>query len=419
MNMDAMALRTVVRGGRIITMDGEMRADLVIDDHQIVAMLSDSAGIECDSAIDATDLLVLPGMVETWFPAPWLHDIDAGDVPHRVQTAALAGGLTTIAAEPGNAPADVGTPSHLAMDAALWLPVTSEMIPGSAQIARMKTVGMIGVSTSLLGEQGLTDAELYQLMQVLAQHGLPLTIQPLHGELSPRDSLSESLATSTLMLMAEATGAWVHLHGLTSAAAVRIAIAARDRGVNVTMTVPALYLAIASDSGRSLRVRPPLRPRRDVDELWGDVLAEQVDCVSVTPIRTGENGALGTDAQTALSLFWHEAVSKRGMSTSQAVRMLATNPAQVLGIFPRKGALRIGSDADLVLFDPDATWVADNDDALDGSGLSPIHGAEITGFVVRTLSHGRTVYDAEHHHDDSLVIPGTGKLLHRGQGQKS
>lgn len=413
MNRNAMALRTVVRGGRVVTMDGDIRADLVIDDHHIVAMLGDSSAVESDTVIDATDLLVLPGMVETWFPAAWMHDIDAGDLPHRVQTAALAGGLTSMAAEPGGAPTDVGTPSHLSMDTAIWLPVNAEHIPTTAQIARMKSVGMIGVSSSLVGEHGLTDVELYQLLQVLAQNGLPLAIQPLHAELNLRDPLSESLATSTLMLMAEATGAWVHLHGVTSAAAVRIAIAARERGVSVTISVPALYLGVAAESGRSLRVRPPLRPQRDVDELWTYILAEQVDCISVTPIRSGESGHIVTDAQTALSLFWHEAVTRRGMSTSQAVRMLSTNPAQILGIYPRKGALHIGSDADLLLFDPEATWVADNGDALDGTGLSPIHGSELTGFVVRTVSHGRTVYDAEHHHDDSLVIPGTGTLLHR------
>lgn len=413
MDINAMALRTVVRGGRVVTMDGDFRADLVIDDHQIVAMLGDSTGVESDNTIDATDLLVLPGMVETWFPAAWMHDINAGDLAHRVQNAALAGGLTSAAAEPGNAPNDVGTPSHLSFDAAIWLPVTAENIPNTVQIGRMKSIGMIGVSTTLVGEHGLTDAELYELMQVLAEHGLPLAIQPLHGELSVRNPLSESLATSTLMLMAEATGAWVHLHGITTAGAVRIAIAARDRGVSVTMSVPALYLALTAESGRALRVRPPLRSQRDIDELWRYILAEQVDCVSVTPIRSGEDGTIVTDAQSALSLFWHEAVSKRGMSTSQAVRMLSTNPAQVLGIFPRKGGIRIGSDADLVLFDPEATWVSANEDALDGSDVSPIHGAEITGFIVRTISHGRTVYDAEHHDDDSLVIPGTGSLLHR------
>lgn len=413
MDISTMALRTVVRGGRIVTMDGDMRADLVIDDHQIVAMLADAAGVEGDNEIDASDLIILPGMVETWFPAPWLHDIDAGDVPHRVQAAALAGGLTAIAAEPGNAPADVGTPSHLSLDAAIWLPVSAESLPTSQQIARMKRVGMIGVSTTLVGEHGLTDAELYQLMQVLAEHGLPLAIQPLHGEISPRDPISESLVTSTLMVMAEATGAWVHLHGITTADAVRTAIAARDRGVSVTMSVPALYLAISAEDARALRVRPPFRSQHDVDELWSYILAEQVDCVSITPIRGGENGDIATDAQTALSLFWHEAVTRRGMSASQAVRMLATNPAQILGVFPMKGSLRIGSDADLILFDPGAEWTATNEDALDGTGLCPIHGKDITGFIVRVLSHGRTVYDAEHHEDDRLVIPGTGKLMHR------
>lgn len=413
MDISSVALRTVVRGGHIVTMDGNIRADIVIDDRQIVAMLADSSGVDGDTDIDATDLLILPGMVETWFPAPWLHDIEAGNTAHAVQTAALAGGLTSIAAEPGEAPAEVGTPSHLSVDAAIWLPVDAGNLPNSQQIGRMKRVGMIGVSTTLTGEQGLTDAELYQLMRVLAEHGLPLAIQPLHGEISPRDPISESLVTNTLMVMAEATGAWVHLHGISTAQAVRTAISARDRGVNVTMSVPALYLAVAAESGRSLRVRPPFRSQRDVDELWSYILAEQVDCVSVTPIRGGENGDLVTDAQTALSLFWHEAVTRRGMSASQAVRMLSTNPAQILGVFPSKGALRIGSDADLVLFDPEATWTATNEDALDGTGLSPVHGMELTGFITRVLCHGRTVYAAEHHEDDSLVIPGTGKLLHR------
>ncbi len=413
MDGSSMALRTIVRGGRIVTMDGDIRADLVIDDHQVVAMLADSSGVDGDTTIDATDLLVLPGMVDTWFPAPWMHDINASEASHRVQTAAMAGGLTSMAAEPGETPADVGTPSHLSLDAALWLPINAENLPTSQQIGRMKRVGMIGASTSLLGQQGLTDAELYQLMQVLAEHGLPLAIQPLHGEISPRDPISESLVTSMLMLMAESTGAWVHLHSVTTADAVRTAIAARDRGANVTISVPALYLAVTAESGRALRVRPPLRTGHDVDELWNYVLAEQVDCVSVTPMRGGENNDLYTDAQTALPLFWHEAVSQRGMNPSQAVRMLSTNPAQILGIFPQKGALRIGSDADLLLFDPGATWTVTNDDALDGTGLSPVHGTDLTGFVVRVLSHGRTVYDAEHHHDDSLVIPGTGRLLHR------
>lgn len=417
MDHNSTALRTVVRGGRIITMDGELRTDLVIDDHVIVAMLADSSGVEADNDIDATDLLLLPGAVETWFPAPWMHDIDAGHLPHLQQAAALAGGITSVAAEPGNAPGDVGTPSHLSVDAAIWLPVVADSIPSSQQIGRMKQVGVIGVSTTLAGQSGLTDAELYQLMQGLATHGLPLAIQPLHGEIRARDPLAESLVTSTLMLMAEATGAWVHLHGVTTAEAVRIAIDARERGVSVTISVPALYLANAAESGRSLRIRPPFRPRQDIDELWQYVLTEQIDCIGITPMQSVDTGGIVTDAQTAFSLFWHEAVSRRGMSTSQAVRMTAINPSQILGLFPQKGTLRIGSDADLIFFDPDATWSATNEDVLDGSGLSPIHGDELRGIITRVLSHGRTVYDLEHHTDDSLVIPGTGRILHRSNAE--
>ncbi|MCO5228298.1 MAG: dihydroorotase family protein [Thermomicrobiales bacterium] len=411
--MDMEAIRTVIRNGRVISTDGEIRADLVIDDHEIVAMLGDSSGVDGDTIIDAQGQLILPGMVETWFPATWLHDTQAGEIAHRIQNAALAGGLTTVAAEPGVAPGDVGVPSHLSLDAAIWLPVTPESLPTSDQLARMKSIGMIGVSATLFGDNGLTDAEVYQLMQVLAQQQLPLAIQPLHGEIRPRDPVSEHLATSMLMILAERTGAWVHLHGVTTVKAVRAAIAARDRGVNVTMSVPALYLALAAESGRSLRVRPPLRSQREVDELWDYVLAEQVDCIGLTPIRS-EHGYTSTDAQTVVSLYWHEAVYRRKMSTSQAVRMLSTNPAQILGLYPRKGGIRIGADADLVLFDPDAEWNPANEEALDGTELCPIHGMEVHGAATRVLSHGRTVYQSTHHDDDSLVIPGTGAILHRG-----
>ena len=120
-----------------------------------------------------------------------------------------------------------------------------------------------------------------------------------------------------------------------------------------------------------------------------------------------------TDAQTTLSLFWDEAVTRRGMSRSQAVRQLATNPAQMLGLAPRKGAIRIGGDADLVIFDPEGAWTVRHDDMLHEPRWSPLDGRAITGFVVRTLSRGRTVYDAEHHDDASTLTAGGGQVLAR------
>src|SRR5690625_7986460 len=98
MDGSSMALRTIVRGGRIVTMDGDIRADLVIDDHHVVAMLAVSSGVDGDTTIDATDLLVLPGMVATWFPAPCMHDINASEASGRVTAAATAGGIDSTEA---------------------------------------------------------------------------------------------------------------------------------------------------------------------------------------------------------------------------------------------------------------------------------------------------------------------------------
>jgi dihydropyrimidinase len=114
-----------------------------------------------------------------------------------------------------------------------------------------------------------------------------------------------------------------------------------------------------------------------------------------------------------LPLFWDEAVNRRKMSRAQAVRMLSTNAAQIAGLHPRKGTIRIGADADVVLFDPLGSWVVRSRDMLTEEPWSPLDDRELTGFVVRTLRRGVTIYDADRHDDDSLLAEGSGALLTR------
>ncbi|HEV2074425.1 MAG TPA: amidohydrolase family protein, partial [Thermomicrobiales bacterium] len=96
----------------------------------------------------------------------------------------------------------------------------------------------------------------------------------------------------------------------------------------------------------------------------------------------------------------------------QAVRMLSANPAQIAGLHPRKGALRVGNEADLVLLDPHGTWVVHNRDILNEGQWSALNDREITGFVVRTMRRGITIYDADRH-DEELLPEGSGALLSR------
>jgi len=85
----------------------------------------------------------------------------------------------------------------------------------------------------------------------------------------------------------------------------------------------------------------------------------------------------------------------------------------MFGLYPRKGTIRVGSDADLVLFDPEGTWTVRHGDILHERHWSAFDGRSITGFVVRTLRRGTTIYDAERHEDASTVTVGSGKVLSR------
>lgn len=417
-----MPLRTVITGGHMVTDDGDIRADVVIDDHEIVAKLATAEGVDADQVIDATDLLLLPGGVDTRIPSPWLHEPGQSEAALATQQAAAAGGLTSFAADPGSPGSDAGSSSNLAADVALWHPIDGDTQPTAVQISRMIQTGVAGFTANLRAnatpEKVLSERQLYDLMKLLGAFGVPLALQPVHPALDPRDPMSERLAVATVLLFAEETGAWVHFDGITTSNAMRQVVDARARGTRVTVSVSALHLALeAGEPTRHIRTTPPLRSRDEIEELWAYVMDESIDCVGSTLVRRASaKGLPAPDSQSALSLFWDEAVAKRKMSHAQAARMLSSNAAQILGIHPKKGTLRIGGDADIVLFDPQGTWTARDKDMVDGSHWTPLDGREITGFVVRTIRRGETVYDAERH-DERLVTTGSGVLLTRTGAQ--
>lgn len=412
-----MSQRTVITGGTIITGAEEIRADLVIDDEQVVAMLDDATGVDADDQIDATGLFVMPGFVDTNGPVP-----DAASSARTVadQRAAAAGGTTTLVTGLANAGTADGVRTGQTADIAYWYPIGEGPLPTAEQVSRMAQTGIAGFAATLRPVPGhdaaLTDADLLALMSLLARLDMPLSLTALHPGLKLSNPLAEIAAVNTALLFAEDTGAWLHLRGLSTAEALHRVAEARLRGTRVTVSVPALHLGLAAgDATRLVRPIPPLRSQATIDDLWPFVLDETVDGITSTRIRRkGREGEPVCDTQTAPALFWDEAVVKRGMSPSQAVRMLAGNPAQVAGLHPRKGTIRIGGDADLVLFDPKGAWTARSRDMLTEDAWSPLDGRELTGFVARTIRRGQTVYDADRHDDPGLLTEGSGALLARG-----
>lgn len=411
-----MSQRTVITGGTLITGNEELRADLVIDDQQIVALLDDADGVDTDGQIDATDLLVLPGGLDPYGPAP---EPTSGARSVADQRAAAAGGTTSIIADLDTTLSDEGAHQNQAVDFAYWSPIAGGNLPDAEQLSRMSQTGIVGFSATMRATgkrtNTLSDAELLTLMTSTARLNLPISLTALHPGLKLSNPLTEVAAVGTALLFAEHTGAWVHLRSLTTAAALHQVAESRLRGARVTASIPALHLSLAAnDATRLLRPVPPLRSQAMIDDLWPFVLDETVDCITSTMIdRKGRDGAATCDTQTVLSLFWNEAVTKHSMSPVQATRMLSTNAAQITGLHPKKGAIRIGSDADLVLFDPKGVWTVRSRDMLNEDTWSPLDDRELTGFVVRTIRRGTTIYDADRHDDTKLLAEGSGALLAR------
>jgi allantoinase len=460
--------RTVITGGLIVTDYGRFRADLVIDGERIGAITSDASDLAAEHHIDATGLWVLPGGIDahTHFREP---EIDTKEGFTTGGAGAAAGGITTVIEMPQAGPTTTSAALFRAkrdrigqsaiVDTALW----GGVIPGQdpAELMAMAELGAAGFKSFMASSSpsfpAVDDADLHTAMLALAALGdleRPYGLHAEHdilleaglrrmgeeGRTDPlahaesRPPLVETAAVNTVLLLAELTGCWVHICHVASADALGLIAAARARGVRVTAETCPQYLALNTDDLERLkgfgRCAPAIRPQDEVDAIWPYVLNETVDLVcsdhcgfTIESKQAGEhdifeapNGLAGI--QTLLPSFFDGAVVQRGMDPSQFVRQIATNPARIFGLYPRKGTLTVGSDADVLLLDPERAWVARGADMLHRQKWTPFEGKTITGRVIRTLRRGATIYDDTLEGNDRIpAAPGSARFLPFGYGE--
>ena len=191
-----------------------------------------------------------------------------------------------------------------------------------------------------------------------------------HAESRP--PLVETVAVNTALLLAAETGCHVHICHAASVGALALIREAKERGVHVTAETCPQYLMLNTDDLVRLagfaRCAPALREQAEVDGIWEYVLDGTIDlvCSDHCPY-TVESKQAGHDdifqaplglsgVQTLLPAFFSEAVVKRGLPVERFVALIAANPARIFGLYPRKGTLSVGADADIALLDPDAIW---------------------------------------------------------------
>jgi dihydropyrimidinase len=433
---------TVVAGGTVVTPGGSSVAELEIRDGRIDRVGPGPAS-EGAEVIDATGLLVLPGVIDVH---THLRLPDAAR-PHRFgadTAAAAAGGTTTVLTfnNPGTGISDDGARSLLrgldefrtrtagesAIDFGLCAVISGTQADPVAELPELIDRGVPTFKAFMVYDFRLPDDTLITAMRTAARHGgmlqvhceEPGIIDPLvaeairRGETAcrfhalTRPARAEGAATRKAIDMARRAEAPLYIVHLSCDEALEAVAEAKARGEPVYAETCPHYLTFTDalyadpDEAEVIKrvISPPLRTRADVDALWAglrdgvlDVVAsdhvpDRIDtekAVPAPPFPEISNG--GPGVETLLSVVFSEGVSRGRITVERMVDVLAATPARLFGM-RSKGAIEPGGDADLVLWDPAARRTLTQAAMHHTSDYTPYEGLEVTGAVVRVLSQG-------------------------------
>jgi dihydroorotase len=211
-------------------------------------------------------------------------------------------------------------------------------------------------------------------------------------------------AVSRAAILAEWTGARIHILHISSADELRPLREAKARGIDITGETCPHYLMLSSEDYAKfagvIRVNPPVREKRNQEPLWQALAEGTIDLIATdhaphapdektrNDIWTVDCGFPGVELQMPLMLT---AVNQGRLSICDYVRLSAANPAQIWGLYPRKGVIQPGADADLTLVDLAREWTIDDAKLQSRSKISPWHGRSVKGLPVHTLVRGKFV----------------------------
>jgi dihydroorotase-like cyclic amidohydrolase len=226
-----------------------------------------------------------------------------------------------------------------------------------------------------------------------------------------RMELAEKVAIQLCISLAEETGARMHVVHMSTGVGALLIEEAKTRGQRVTSETCPHYLVLTAAKamtgrGAFAKIAPPLRSERDNALLWAGLASGAVDFVATdhAPYEIAtEKAAPGMDiwtsfpgipgVETMVPVLVSEGYNKGRIGLSRLVEILSGSAARHYGLYPKKGALEIGSDADITIIDTDREWVVDEKTQKSLCGYTPLHGMKLRGKVARTILRGRTIYN--------------------------
>ncbi len=403
--------------------------DLFIKDGKIASLCELPSDQSCLTVLDAAGYMVAPGLVDMH-----VHLRDPGflykeDLMSGAEAAA-AGGVTTVACMPNTSPV---------IDSA-------EAVTDIISRARNAAVNILPYGAVTIGQKGqaLTDASSLRASGAVAlsDDGMPVMNASLlreamktaktldlrissHSEdadlvknhavnegavsaklgIPGRPAIAEDLMVMRDVMLARETGAKIHIAHVSTAGTVDIIRQAKADGVRITAETCPQYFTLTEEEiltqGAMARVNPPLRTKKDVEAILEGLIDGTIDAIATDhaphsrdekslPLLDAPSGMVGLETSFGLALTALYHTGK--LTIERIIELMSTNPARILGI--SKGSLSVGSDADIVIFDPNETWTVDPEKFRSKGRNTPFKGMVLKGKVKHTIVGGRIVYDA-------------------------
>jgi len=426
----------VIRGRRVVTPEGVRPASVQIADGRIVrvGLWEDvPSGV---SPIDAGEMIVMPGLVDTHVHVnePGRTDWEGFETATR---AAAAGGITTILDMPLNSIPATTTVAALEVKrhAARGKTVVNVeyiggVVPGnSGELEGLRAAGVRAFKCFLAPSgvdefPAVEESDLREAFPILARLGVPLMVHAedpsrlasngkssrVHADyLESRPVAAEEAAIALLVRLIEWCPTPVHVVHLSSARSLAIIRAARERGLPITVETCPHYLTFAAeeipDGATEYKCAPPIRDAAERDALWNALIGGEIDLVAsdhspCLPAMKQTGGdffsAWGGIAslQLSLSAVWTGARA-RGVKPERIAEWMSSRPARLAGLEKRKGALAPDYDADIVVWDPDASFVVEPAMLLHRHKVTPYLGRTLHGKVHSTFVGGRATYQGQ------------------------
>jgi dihydropyrimidinase len=457
-------MSVLIRGGRIVTAADDYVADLYIED-ETVTLIGESLDLQADKVIDAGGKYVLPGCVDphTHLDMPFGGTVTIDDVESG-QTAAAFGGTTchvdfiiqaqgqsfAAAADDWRAKAT----GKQVIDMGYHMAVTDLKEGGSLEeLASLPDQGITSYKLFMAykGALMVDDETLFRTMEVAVKTGALVMVhaengdvidvlvkealaagntEPLYHALT-RPPEAEGEATNRAIQLAHLAGAPLYVVHVTCKEAVEPIARARDNGWDVWGETCTQYffnsledIAKPNFEGAKYVYSPPVRDASNHDVLWNAVRTDVLSAISTDHCAFLWDGqkTLGRDdfskipnggpgLENRLQMIHEFGVRSGRISLNRMVELLATNPARLFGLYPRKGTVAVGCDADLVVFDPEKRATISAATHHSKADYNLYEGTTVTGSPDVVLLRGQVLVE----NDELVASPGVGRFVKRAR----